>query len=185
MWPPSVVPLEVVSKPYAKLVVVFGSSFHPEEKLLFIGAERSFNERILIGATFVDTMMRELQLRTQGLKSSLKLKAIVCLDEDGFEGKFGQHHDEGTDTSILVQLIEDHCFLVAGVDINESILVTGPDKPRELRGYVFDIHLEVSNGRNILCMHMNRWLVPGSDVIPISVYQPSPFQYAMNRGTRS
>lgn len=181
MWPPGVVPFEVVSKPYTEFVVVFGSSLHPEEKLLFIGAERSFNECILIGATLVDTVMRELQLRTQCLKSSLKLKAIVCLDEHGLEGKLGQHHDEGADTSILIQLIEDHCLFVAGVDINDGIFVTRPGKTRELRSYVFDIHLEVPNGRNILCMHMDRWLVPGPNVIPISVYQMFPLQYAMNR----
>ncbi len=180
MWSIGIVFLEPDGKPFPQFIVVNRSSLHPKEKLFFIRAEGSFNERILIGTTLVNAMMRKLELRTECVKSSLEFEAIVCLDEEGFEGKPREHHDEGTDTPILIQLIKDDGFLVAGVNINDGIFVTGPGKARKFRSDVFDIHLEVANSMDVLGMHMDRWLIPWAHVIAPSVHQPFSFQNPVN-----
>ncbi len=176
--------LEPVGKPLPELIVVNRSSFHTEEKLLFVGSEGSLDEGILIGTTFVDAVMRELEFLTACIKSSLKLESIVRLDKDWFKWKFRQHQHKSTDTSILIQLVEDDCFLVAGVDINDGILVTGPREARELRCHVFDIHLKVTDGMDIFGMHMDRRLIPWPDVIAIAVDQSMTLEYSMNGHAR-
>ncbi len=125
--------------------------------------------------------MSELEFVTEGVKSSLKLRAVVCLNKDGGKGKSGKHHDEAAHGSISIELIENDRLLVAGMNINNGILVAGPGKPGELWGDVLDIHLEVPDGMNILGMHMNRRLISWSPVIPVAMHQASAFQYAVNR----
>lgn len=181
MWSPGVVPFDVVSKPCTEFIIVFGSSFHPEEELFLIGTKRAFNERVFIGTAFVNTVVFELEVLAECIKSLLKLKTIVRLDEDGFKWKPRQYHEKTTHRSILIELIEDDGFLVAGVDINDGVLVAGPGETRELGCDVLHIHLQVADGRDVFCVHMNRFLIPGSDMIAVLVHESSPFQQAMNR----
>lgn len=169
------------TKPLSEFIVVFWCAFHPKEKLFFIGPERSFNQCVFIGAVFVDAMMRELEFLTECIKSSLKLESIVCLDEDRLKGKPGKHEHEGAHAPILIELIENDGLLVPGVDINDGIFIAGPGESRELGGHIFDIHLQIPNRMNILCVHMDRGLIPWTYMIAISMYQSFSFEYSVNR----
>lgn len=180
MWSVRVVFFEPGSKPFSELIVVFWSPFHPKKELLFICSEGSFNESVFIGAMFVNAVVWKVEFFAQCIKSSLKLETVVGLDEHGFERESGEHQEESAHTPVLIQLIENDRLFVAGVDINDGVLVAGPRQAREFRRHVFDVHLQISNGMHILCMHMNRGLIPWPDMIPIPVDQSFSFEDPVN-----
>ena len=81
---------------------------------------------------------------------------------------------QGQERSALIQLGEDQPDLVARRDVHRRIEIAGVRQPRELRGHVLHVHLEIAEAGAVTGAHDVAVLKTGPPPFGAGADQPHP-----------